>query len=194
MLGKVCKGTGPTQPMGCWSTLCRREGEHLQYTPGCSTFLTAAVNGLAHLHGQTWLCTESLPLDLEVVCLSACCCVLWLSPSSNWNIGFPVCKELALACSILQGDVWCSADIPLKVPGKQGHTSTVDLIWEIQLNISSQANPPTWTYQVFQLCIRPAVQQGFYVAVTSLDRGTKRFCVLCIMCSLWAFKRPRKQT
>lgn len=56
MLGKACKGAGPTQTMGCWSTLWTRERKHVQGTPGCSAFVTPSVDGLAHLHGKAQLC------------------------------------------------------------------------------------------------------------------------------------------
>lgn len=60
--------------------------------------------------------------------LSAHCCVPWLSPSpTEMHRSRARGEELALACSILQCDVWCSADVPLKVPGKQSHTGTLDV-------------------------------------------------------------------
>lgn len=84
---------------------------------------------------KTQLRAESQPGGLEAVCLSARCWVPWLSPSSNFNLQIPFGGELALACSILQCGVWCRADTPLKVPGKQSDTGNVGIIREMQFKI-----------------------------------------------------------
>lgn len=156
--------------------------------------MTPAVIGLAHLPGETQLCAESLLRGPEAAWLSARCCVPGLSPSSGLNIWFPFCEELVLACSILQCDVWCSADTPLKVPGKQSDTGTVDFIKveRCGLKFSTQANLPTSKYQVFEQCIKPADPWGLCVSVTPLGEGADGFLLLCITCCLWSFEHSRK--
>lgn len=116
--------------------------------------------------------------------LSAHCCVPWLSPSpTEMHSSRARGEELALACSTLQCDVWCSADVPLKVPGKQSHTGTLDVATGDRCSLKFLLYPPTSKDRVFQQCIKPAAPQDPRVSGHHLSRAPVGFlpCIACVV-------------
>lgn len=116
--------------------------------------------------------------------LSAHCCVPWLSPSpTEMHSSRARGEELALACSTLQCDVWCSADVPLKVPGKQSHTGTLDVATGDRCSLKFLLYPPTSKDRVFQQCIKAAAPQDPRVSRHHLSRAPVGFlpCIACVV-------------
>lgn len=116
--------------------------------------------------------------------LSAHCCVPWLSPfPTEMHSSRARGEELALACSTLQCDVWCSADVPLKVPGKQSHTGTLDVATGDRCSLKFLLYPPTSKDRVFQQCLKPAAPQDPRVSGHHLSRAPVGFlpCVGCVV-------------
>lgn len=132
-------GTSPAQGMQ------KGVGVSAARTGGCSAVVTPAVTGLAHLHGLKCCSVhELLPQDPEAACLLR----PGAEPFLRTHYRVPTLQR---ARSIPQRDVWCSADIPLKVPGERSHTGAVGLInvERRSLKFSTGENPPLSKHQDF---------------------------------------------
>lgn len=184
MLAKACKGTGPAQSRGCWSTLRTRERKHLQDTPGRSAFVTPSVHGLAHLHGRH---SSVLPRDLGL-CLSAHCCVpCWALPLAGiWNTQ-PSFEGRGAGTSLQRSAVRCVVHCRCSPKGArktQSHTcSSSGCSREVQFKTSTQANAPTSKDQVFQQCFTPAAPQDPFVSRYHLSRAPVGFLpwIACVV-------------
>lgn len=143
---------------------------------------------------NTALCSHCLGVWGFVCQLTVVPCAepfLWL----EYGIHSPHLRgeELALPCSILLSDVWCTADVPLKRPGKHSHTGALHLAagTEVQFKISTQANTPASKDQVFLQCFTPCCSSRSLYVQMPPEQGTSGFLALSSLYFPCSFKHFR---